>query len=236
VQSLADGFHIIPDQHRFLRYSSRMRQGVWGFLRSFAAEWFTLMSGGLSVPLAVSAFYVKDDVARAILAVTAIACFVFASYRVWSAERMGVIALEGELNCIRDGVVRLTITGALFDRNGPTELYIQFEILNPADPTIIRNWALSIRAPNLSAPLVIVPRFVMTDRLRHDVWGVPRSEDLASYPLEKGGRRQGRVGFTFKGSARDIIGDRNVSFDLSAEDVMGRKIEAAYSCDSIPTP
>lgn len=64
------------------------------FLKAFTASWFTLMSGPLSVPLAIGAFFVPGNVAKAILAVTAVVCIVSASFSVWRRERQAVVALS----------------------------------------------------------------------------------------------------------------------------------------------
>ncbi len=66
------------------------------FCRAFLAEWFTAMSGAASVPLSIAAYFVENNVAKLTLALTAVACFIFASYRVWRAERTK--ALEADLH------------------------------------------------------------------------------------------------------------------------------------------
>jgi hypothetical protein len=76
----------------------RQSESFWNFCRAFLAEWFTAMSGILGVPLSIAAYFVQNDIAKLALALTAIACFIFASYRVWRAERLKVISLEGEID------------------------------------------------------------------------------------------------------------------------------------------
>ena len=55
------------------------------------------MSGALSVPLSVAAYFVQNDNAKIALFLTAIACFAFASFRIWRAERLKVLALEAQI-------------------------------------------------------------------------------------------------------------------------------------------
>jgi hypothetical protein len=66
------------------------------FCRAFTAEWFTLMSSGLSVPLAMAAVYVDNPPLKIGLGLLAIVCFVFASFRIWKSERLKVIALKAD--------------------------------------------------------------------------------------------------------------------------------------------
>ena len=61
------------------------------FVRAVFARWFTAMSGPLSVPLAIAALYVTNDLAKALLGITAIVCVVFASYWTWRLERQAVV-------------------------------------------------------------------------------------------------------------------------------------------------
>jgi len=55
------------------------------------------MSGPLSVPLAIGAFFVPGYIAKVGLASTAIVCAAFSSYWVWRRERETAIELEERL-------------------------------------------------------------------------------------------------------------------------------------------
>jgi hypothetical protein len=64
------------------------------FCRAFTAEWFTLMSSGISVPLAIAAVYVDNAPLKIGLGITAFICFVFAAYRIWQVEREAKLKAE----------------------------------------------------------------------------------------------------------------------------------------------
>jgi hypothetical protein len=64
------------------------------YLLAYWESWFALMSGGLSVPAAVSALYVQNDTARAALWITAALALVLSGYFVWRLERQKVIGLS----------------------------------------------------------------------------------------------------------------------------------------------
>jgi hypothetical protein len=68
------------------------------FCRAFTAEWFTAMSGGLSVPLVILAVYVDNPPLKIGLGLTAVVCFVFASFRIWKMEREARIDAESKVN------------------------------------------------------------------------------------------------------------------------------------------
>jgi hypothetical protein len=67
---------------------------IRAFLRALMSSWFTGMSGPLSVPLAIAAVFVSGDVAKALLGLTAFACFWGASYGVWAREHTARVAAE----------------------------------------------------------------------------------------------------------------------------------------------
>jgi hypothetical protein len=71
----------------------RPQARVRDFVRSFGGHWFIYMSGAPSVPAAMLALYVENDIAKILLGLTAIGCAVLSAYFVWRAERLKVIDL-----------------------------------------------------------------------------------------------------------------------------------------------
>jgi hypothetical protein len=68
------------------------------FIRTLFSSWLTAMSGPLSVPLAVAAYYVSNDTAKAALGFTAFFCVFFAAFRLWKQERLARVQAEKRLN------------------------------------------------------------------------------------------------------------------------------------------
>ena len=68
--------------------------GLLDFVRAVWSEWFTAMSGPLSVPAAVAALWIENPTAKIILGLTAFVCVWAASYAVWKKEREKVLAFE----------------------------------------------------------------------------------------------------------------------------------------------
>lgn len=67
------------------------------FVREIASSWFTLMSGGLSVPACALGVYASNVWAQIGFAITAFVCVWGAAYRIWARERGVRIALEEKL-------------------------------------------------------------------------------------------------------------------------------------------
>ena len=75
-----------------------MDSSIVSYIRAFGVRWFVTMSGPLSVPLAVIAYFVQNDAAKIILFTTALLCAVFASYWVWKVEREARIEADSKVN------------------------------------------------------------------------------------------------------------------------------------------
>jgi hypothetical protein len=73
---------------------TRRSSDVWAFLRAFGTRWLTLMSGPPTVPLAVAALYVENNLLRSLFAVLAVVCGAFSCYWVWREKRVRRIASE----------------------------------------------------------------------------------------------------------------------------------------------
>jgi len=61
-------------------------QQLGKFCAALAGNWFSAMSGGLSVPLAIAAFFVPADSAKIILGCTAALCLFAAVFKAWDTE------------------------------------------------------------------------------------------------------------------------------------------------------
>ena len=70
---------------------------IGSFLRAIFANWFTGMSGPISVPLSVAAYFVPNSVAQVLLALTALVCAIFTAYWVWQTERKKTVELQIEI-------------------------------------------------------------------------------------------------------------------------------------------
>jgi hypothetical protein len=74
-----------------------MDSSITNYLRAFVARWSVAMSGPLSVPLAIMAFFIQNDTTKTVLFFTAVICAVFSSYWIWKIEREARISAEIKL-------------------------------------------------------------------------------------------------------------------------------------------
>jgi hypothetical protein len=111
------------------------------FFRSFTARWFAAMSGSLSVPLAIAAYFVSNDLAKLGLYITAVVCFGASAFSVWRAERLKVNALEDRVALLESQSPRLELVFDESDPNCVKDEYYPFQ----GKPLKARRWYIGIR-------------------------------------------------------------------------------------------
>lgn len=94
MRSVASNIHReleikFREQEAFRKEKPPLDMGFVAFLRSFGANWLTLMSGPLTVPFAIVALFVPG-LYKLLFGILAIASGVLSSYLVWRNERQRV--------------------------------------------------------------------------------------------------------------------------------------------------
>jgi hypothetical protein len=80
---------------------------IGDFLLAFGGQWFTMMSGPLSVPLACLALFVRQTALKLLFALLAVICAIVSSYGIWARERTEVNRLRDKLDEIDHSRPRL---------------------------------------------------------------------------------------------------------------------------------
>lgn len=82
------------------------------YLKAFFSDMLTGMSGPLSVPFVIAAFWVSSRTQKVLYAFLAVVCATFASYRVWRNERRDssahLVAKDSELADLRERVASVS--------------------------------------------------------------------------------------------------------------------------------
>lgn len=66
---------------------SKSGTGISDFVKAICSDWFSRMSGPISVPAAIVALWVDNDTAKILLGGTAFICLWITAYFVWKRER-----------------------------------------------------------------------------------------------------------------------------------------------------
>jgi hypothetical protein len=192
------------------------------FLTLVVRHWISLVTGSaLAAMLFLIDKFTDWKVPRWQIGASLILCVAVSVFQAWQDEHRERVALEAQRP-------QLQILGIQFD-HVLTEMYVDFLVINPGDPTTIANWTLSISTSSRTISGV-KQRGLMTERIVKTPLGGIEHDDLVKQPLESGGRRQGRLTYTFTGQdARKEFGRSGTRFDLAAEDVRGLPIRATFT-------
>lgn len=79
---------------------------IRNFLRAFGDQWFTRMSGPLTVPFAIAALVVPGTILKLLFAILAIISGLFASYGVWAKERLAVLKAKEDVVTVKNDVLK----------------------------------------------------------------------------------------------------------------------------------
>jgi hypothetical protein len=85
------------------------------FASAFWRNWFALMSGSPSVPVAIFAFYLENQIAKLALWATAAGCLILSAYQLWKPERTKAVELQSQLAKISEDRP-LSFTGLALSR------------------------------------------------------------------------------------------------------------------------
>jgi hypothetical protein len=99
------------------------------------------MSGSASVPLAIAAYVVTNETAKAGFAATSLVCFLYAAFRMWSAERTKLVASENRNRSLEENRPKLEF---IFDERDPRcvqDEHYWYE----GNPLRSRRWFVGIR-------------------------------------------------------------------------------------------
>jgi hypothetical protein len=77
------------------------------FTHAVFGDWLARMSGPLSVPAAVSAPFVPNDVLKILLGVTAVICFWVTAYRIWKPEHDRAVQRDQQKRQLLDDIAVL---------------------------------------------------------------------------------------------------------------------------------
>ena len=126
-------------------------------------------------------------------------------------------------------MVVMDIQAIQFDRNGPSELYIDIFLRNTGPPATVTSWSLSVYRGEEIILAGMRPRFVPPGRVTFVASGPPKTEILDRDPIPEGGTVTGRLGFTFsKMVAEDVVGEGGLRFRVLADDVYEKRLDASF--------
>ncbi len=103
------------------------------FLQAIVSQWFSAMSGGLSVPLAAAGYYLASDDAKHGFYLLSLVCVIVACYWAWKKEREKVMDLSYEFP-----EYAVSISGDVIDKieTGSQHTLLRLSVNNNSDSIV----------------------------------------------------------------------------------------------------
>ena len=112
------------------------------------------------------------QVATAVLGGIIAVRILLAPYWIWKEDRTQEDILRATIDSA--GLLHLEILKIVFDPNGPKEIYVDFCLSNPGEPTIIKDWRLTAISPSGSTLNAVSPHYIHTHTFLNLLGPAPR--------------------------------------------------------------
>jgi hypothetical protein len=152
---------------------------------------------------------------------------IFAQYRIWAKEQDARIAAEKKLRTYELDIAQLEIVKVICEHVAVGKIFLDFRIKNYSKPTTLKNWELSVVGPNLIVHGLNPARPIFNNKTQNRDGGFI-GENLTEDPLPPFAERCGQFIYACHGQQAEQFSQPGLSFDLSVEDVFGRKITASH--------
>ena len=226
--------------------------GLLNFVRALWSEWFTAMSGAISVPAALAALWLDNPTLRILAAITAVACFWAAAFRLWQRERIRAETAEEKSETLtlqldqRSPKLMGTLEQITFltatPQNGPSveAILVNLTVRNTGTPTIADRFEMSVGAKSgvtypcqiemfpdeLTIPFTDGPTFVFK---RHDA-----IYDKTTVPIPTGGQARGWMFATVAGTTEPELNQEGTTVTVIFEDITGAHVTASDTVRGSP--
>jgi hypothetical protein len=209
-------------------------QHIGTFLLAVASEWVALMSGAVSLAIAIWLQITKKPwISSVVFKTIGVACMFFAFYGAWYKEHTELLK-HIETNQPQF-VLKLGQGFALLDlESNKTIIFIQTELINRGADSVAINWAAHYKSTTIDKDIgvIIFPEdyIEVSPRLGKLNYIVKR-EDLIIYKtttaIKRGNMVAGPILLSIEGDKSiEISGDATIT--ISTEDYLGRKYQARF--------
>src|SRR5437868_11783232 len=116
---------------------------IGAFFRSMFTEWASALTGGLSVPLTLGAFYVSGHTQKVCFAGLAGLLGFYAAYEVFRKEHERALLAEAKVDG-QNPKLSLQIDGATWEYDkeaSETKIWLSLAVGNGGGPSIVKDWS-----------------------------------------------------------------------------------------------
>jgi hypothetical protein len=122
---------------------------------------------------------------------------------------------------------QLEILKLRWDRYGIGKIVLDFSIKNYSKPTTLKNWELNVVGPNLNVHELSPERPIFNNKTQN-YDGNFIGENLTEDPLPPFAERRGQFIYACQGQQAEQFSQSGLCFELTVEDIFGRKIVAKH--------
>jgi hypothetical protein len=212
------------------------------FLVSIGKDWLARMSGPLTVPFTIAAFFVSNTAGRGLLAGLAVSAAIVTCYRIWSQEFDRAEDLTHTLND-RKPKLSLNIESAIWVYDAERDLTVfvlSACIMNSGEPTVAISWQAKYHLDGTDEQMTgfyihqLGYRVLVADTeliLTNDNLLTPQ---VLTHRLERGDAKLGRILFTVPGDRREEIKAKQFSITVECFDYEHTPYSTIFKPSGVP--
>jgi hypothetical protein len=153
---------------------------------------------------------------------------VVAPYALHRDAQRKTIEAEARLRVYELDKVQLELLAFRREPGEANKIFLDFRVRNLGKPTTLKNWELNVTGPDHLEVHRLHPDRPILNNESYTYYGNRMGEDLTKNPLETGGERRDTFIYTCQGQQAEQFSQPGLSFELTVEDIFGRKVIAQH--------
>jgi len=200
-------------------------------------EWASALTGGLSVPLTLGAFYVSGHTQKVCFAGLAGLLGFYAAYEVFRKEHERALLVEAKVDN-QTPKLSLQIDGATWEYDkeaNETKIWLSLAVGNGGGPSIVKDWNGVYMADGQEFPMTLmyVGNFGAKIVCGHRYLEIKNSDLLQArtveLPIERRSQRKGKMFFIIPGNKTQELSGLRSSLKISCRDFEGNRTSSIYN-------
>jgi hypothetical protein len=208
---------------------------IGAFFRSMFTEWASALTGGLSVPLTVGAFYVSGHTQKVCFGGLAVLLGFYAAYEVFRKEHERALLAEAKVDN-QNPRLSLQIDGATWEHDdaGETRIWLSVAVGNGGGPSVVKNWSAVYVVGGQELPLMLGylgnfgTKIVCGKRYLELTNSDLLQARTVETPIDRRSQRKGKILFTIPGNRTQELSELRSTLRLSCSDFEGNATSSIY--------
>jgi hypothetical protein len=209
---------------------------IGAFFRSMFTEWASALTGGLSIPLTLGAFYVSGHTQKLCFAGLAGLLGFYAAYEVFRKEHERALLAEAKVDN-QNPKLSLQIDGATWEYNeeaSETKIWLSLSVGNGGGPSIVKDWNGVYVTNSQELPMILMhvgeygAKVVCGKRYLELNNSDLLQARTVETPIERRSQRTGKMLFTIPGNRTQELSELRSTLKISCRDFEGNPTTSIY--------